>query len=122
MFLFLILGLILGSFLNVVIYRLPNNKSIVSPPSSCGSCGHRLGALDLVPVLSYIFLRVKCRHCGAKISARYPLVELLTGGIFALLFWRFGLSVDFLRFAMLSCILITASLIDIDHRIIPDKL
>jgi len=76
----------------------------------------------LVPVLSYIFLRGKCRHCGAKISARYPLVELLTGGIFALLFWRFGLSVDFLRFAMLSCILITASLIDIDHRIIPDKL
>ena len=122
MFILLILGLIIGSFLNVVIYRLPNNKSIVSPPSSCGSCGHRLGALDLVPVLSYIFLKGKCRHCGERISIRYPLVELLTGGLFALLFWRFGLSFDFVRFAVLSCILVSAAFIDIDHRIIPDKL
>ena len=122
MFISFIIGIIIGSFLNVVIYRLPKNKSIVSPPSSCGSCGHRLGRLDLVPVLSYIFLKGKCRHCGERISIRYPLVELLTGGLFALLFWRFGLSFDFVRFAVLSCILVSAAFIDIDHRIIPDKL
>jgi len=122
MFISFIIGIIIGSFLNVVIYRLPKNKSIVSPPSSCGSCGHRLSALDLVPVVSYIFLEGKCRHCGERISIRYPLVELLTGGLFALLFWRFGLSFDFVRFAVLSCILVSAAFIDIDHRIIPDKL
>ena len=118
----ILLGLLLGSFLNVVIYRLPNNKSIVSPPSSCGSCGNRLSALDLIPVLSFVFLGGKCRYCGERISARYPLVELLTGGIFALLFDRFGFSFDFVRFATLSCVLISAAFIDIDHRIIPDKL
>jgi leader peptidase (prepilin peptidase)/N-methyltransferase len=118
----LIFGVIIGSFLNVVIYRLPNNNSIVSPPSSCGSCGHRLGPLDLVPVLSYAFLGGKCRHCGEKISARYPLVELLTGGLFALLFWRYGISIDFIKYAILACILISAGFIDIDHRIIPDRL
>src|SRR6056297_487916 len=122
MFVFLIFGLLIGSFLNVVIYRLPNNKSIVSPPSSCGSCGHRLGPIDLVPVLSYVFLRGRCRHCGAKFSPRYPLVEVLTGGLFSLLYWRFGFSFDFIRFAILTCILVSAAFIDIDHRIIPDKL
>ncbi len=115
-------GAIIGSFLNVVIYRLPNNKSIVSPPSSCGSCGHRLGPIDLVPVLSFIFLKGRCRHCGAKISARYPPVELPTGGLFALLFWRYGISIDFIKYATLSCVLVSAAFIDIDHRIIPDKL
>jgi len=122
MFISLIFGLLIGSFMNVVIYRLPNNKSIISPPSSCGSCGHHLGPLDLVPVLSYVFLRGRCRHCGEKISARYPLVEVLTGGLFALLYWRFGFSFDFIRFAVLTCILVSAAFIDIDHRIIPDKL
>ncbi|MBK5251160.1 MAG: prepilin peptidase [Peptostreptococcaceae bacterium] len=118
----LVLGIIIGSFLNVVIYRLPSNKSIVSPPSACGSCGHRLGPIDLVPVLSYMFLKGKCRHCGAKISARYPLVELLTGGLFALLFWRYGLTIAFIKYAILACILISAGFIDMDHRIIPDEL
>ncbi len=118
----IMIGIIIGSFLNVVIYRLPINKSIVFPPSACGSCGHRLGPIDLVPVLSFIFLKGKCRHCGERISARYPLVELFTGGIFALLFWRYGISVDFIKYATLSCVLISAGFIDIDHRIIPDKL
>lgn len=115
-------GLLLGSFLNVVIYRLPAGKSLVTPPSSCGSCGHRLGPPDLVPVLSYLFLKGRCRHCGAGISPRYPLVELLTAGLFSLLFWRYGFSAAFAKYAVLTCILVAAAFIDLDHRIIPDRL
>jgi len=115
-------GLIIGSFLNVVIFRIPKEESIISPPSSCGTCGTRLGAIDLVPILSYVILRGRCRHCGAKISARYPMVELLTGFLFVLLFWRYGLSVEFAKYATLSCILVCVAFIDMDHRIIPDRL
>jgi len=71
------LGLIVGSFLNVCIYRIPQKLSIIMPPSRCGSCNKELKALDLVPVLNYLILRGKCRFCGSKISIRYPLIELL---------------------------------------------
>jgi leader peptidase (prepilin peptidase)/N-methyltransferase len=117
-----ILGLIVGSFVNVLIYRIPVRKSIVTPPSSCVSCGNRLTVPDLVPVFSYIFLRGRCRHCGARISPRYPLVELLTAVIFTILAVRFGFSVPFFAYAYLMMILIAVFFIDIDHRIIPNGL
>ena len=122
MILLFVLGLILGSFLNVVIYRLPKGKSLASPPSSCPACGTRLGPIDLVPLLSYAFLGGRCRHCGAKISLRYPLVELLTGLVFSLLYLRYGYTAELVKYACLSSILICAAFIDMDARIIPDKL
>jgi leader peptidase (prepilin peptidase)/N-methyltransferase len=117
-----ILGLIVGSFVNVLIYRIPARKSIVAPRSACVSCGKRLTVPDLVPVFSYIFLRGRCRHCGARISPRYPLVELLTAAVFAVLAIRFGFSVPFFAYAYLMTILIAVFFIDIDHRIIPNGL
>jgi leader peptidase (prepilin peptidase) / N-methyltransferase len=85
-----ILGAAIGSFLNVVIDRLPADKSIVYPPSSCDACQHRLSELDLIPVFSYLFLRGRCRYCKAKIPQRVFWVELCTGLLTAGLFWRFG--------------------------------
>ncbi|NLK87012.1 MAG: prepilin peptidase [Clostridiaceae bacterium] len=117
-----ILGLIVGSFVNVMICRIPEGRSIVSPPSACTGCGSRLTAIDLVPVLSYIFLRGKCRHCGERISPRYPLVELLTAVIFIVLFSKYGFTVPFFAYAYLIMLLIAVFFIDIDHRIIPNGL
>jgi len=117
-----ILGLIIGSFLNVCICRIPKEQSIVKPPSHCTNCGTRLRPLDLVPILSYIFLKGKCRYCGVKISARYPAVELITALTFVALFYRYSLSVDFCAAAYIMSILIAVFLIDMEHRIIPDGL
>jgi len=117
-----VLGLLIGSFLNVCIYRIPNNESVVVKPSHCMKCGHRLNALDLIPVFSYIFLRGKCRYCGDKISPRYTLVELLTSLTYVLLFHKYGLTVDFFASAYLMSILIVVFFIDLDHMIIPDGL
>ena len=85
-------GLEIGSFLNVVIHRVPMRRPIVGPASSCPHCGARIKTLDNVPVLSYLLLRGACRECGARISPRYPLVEALTGVLFALAAYEFGLS------------------------------
>lgn len=117
-----VLGLIIGSFVNVLIYRVPGHKSIVSPPSACTSCGKRLTALDLVPVFSYIFLKGKCRHCGERISPRYPLIELLTAVVFVILFIKYSFTVSFFAYAYLMMILIAVFFIDIEHRIIPNGL
>ncbi len=117
-----VFGIIIGSFLNVCIYRLPREESVVNPPSHCTSCGNRLGVLDLVPVFSYLFLRGKCRHCGAKISPRYPLIEALTGAIFVILFLRFGLSIELAASIFLMAILIPVFFIDLEHQIVPDEL
>ncbi|ABN52086.1 MAG TPA: prepilin peptidase [Hungateiclostridium thermocellum] len=117
-----LLGLLVGSFLNVCIYRIPNDESVVRPRSHCMKCGHTLGALDLVPVFSYLFLKGRCRYCGEKISPRYALVELLTSVVYLLLFWKYGLSVDFLASAYLMSVLIAVFFIDLDHMIIPNKL
>ena len=85
-----LLGAVVGSFLNVVIHRLPRGESIVRPGSRCTSCGRAIRPFDNVPVLAWLWLRGRCRHCGARISARYPLVEALTAALFAALAWRFG--------------------------------
>ena len=79
-----VLGLVLGSFLNVVIYRVPRKEGLAFPSSHCANCGHKLSPLDLIPVFSWIFLRGKCRYCKEKISIQYPLVELLTAALFVL--------------------------------------
>lgn len=117
-----ILGLIFGSFLNVLIYRLPREESIISPPSHCPSCGSRLKALDLIPILSYLVLRGKCRYCGVKISPRYPLVELLTGVAFLLVYLQWAWSIETIAGLLLILVLISAAFIDADCGIIPDRI
>src|SRR5947209_7481144 len=84
-------GLALGSFLNVVAARVPLRRSLVSPPSACMSCGHDIGARDNIPVLSWLLLRGRCRHCHAAIPARYPAVELVSALLVAACVWKFGL-------------------------------
>ena len=117
-----IAGAIFGSFLNVLIYRLPRGQSVVSPPSSCPHCGGRIRPWENVPILSYLALRGRCAHCGARIPLRYPLVELLAGVIPVVLYARHGFGPEFALFWPLSCALIVMSFIDLDLRIIPDRM
>lgn len=117
-----VFGIIIGSFLNVCIYRIPMDKSVVTHPSCCTVCGARLTALDMIPVFSYLFLRGKCRHCGAKISAIYPVVEALTGVLYVLLYIKFGMSWLLPVNLALVSLLIVISFIDYKHMIIPDGL
>lgn len=117
-----ILGLAVGSFLNVCIYRIPRDESIVYPPSRCPNCGARLKSLDLIPLLSYLINRGRCRYCDLKISPRYLLVEMLTGVVSITLFFKYGLTSDFVAFLFLTYILIAVFFIDLDHQIIPNEL
>jgi leader peptidase (prepilin peptidase)/N-methyltransferase len=109
-----IFGLLLGSFFNVCIYRIPAGKSVVYPPSSCGHCNTRLKAIDMIPVLSYLFLGGKCRYCKQSFSARYAIVELMTGIIYAALFITYGFTFVFVKYIVLSSFLIVIGLIDFD--------
>jgi leader peptidase (prepilin peptidase)/N-methyltransferase len=118
----LVLGLVVGSFLNVVIYRLPAGLSVVLPASHCPACSKPIAARDNVPVLAWLWLRGRCRHCGAKISFRYPAVELFTGCVFAALAWRFGVSFTTPVYMLFAAGLIAAACIDFDHQIIPDSI
>ncbi len=115
-----ILGLVLGSFYNVLIYRLPRNVSVVFPPSHCPECKSRIRWFDNVPLISYILLRGRCRNCGAKISLQYPLVELSSGLLAVYSYWRWGFSVDALVYYLFFSALLVASLIDLKFFIIPD--
>ena len=117
-----ILGLIGGSFLNVVIYRLPLKKSIIFPSSHCPYCETKLKYYDLIPVLSYIINKGKCRYCGEKISFQYPIVELLTGLLFLLTFLNYDLTSEFIIFIFLISVLIVVSFIDIKYQIIPNEI
>jgi leader peptidase (prepilin peptidase)/N-methyltransferase len=116
------LGLVVGSFLNVVIHRLPREESIVRPRSHCPRCGRQLPAWENVPLLSYAWLRGRCRGCAARISPRYPAIELLTGLVFAAVAWRHGASTLTPVWLALAAALIAAAAIDFDHRIIPDEI
>jgi leader peptidase (prepilin peptidase)/N-methyltransferase len=119
---FVILGTALGSFLNVVIDRLPAGKSLMYPPSGCDACQHRLSWLDLFPVFSYIFLRGRCRYCQAKIPIRVLWVELGTGLLTGFLFWRFGWK-PMLPVSIVYCgVLIAIALIDLKHQLILNKI
>lgn len=115
-------GLAIGSFLNVVIYRWPREISFAKGRSFCPACHHSLAARDLVPLLSYLALRGRCRFCRARISWRYPLVELLCGIGLALLFWFYGLSLLFFQWSVLFLLLVPLFFIDLEHRLLPDVL
>lgn len=120
MFFFFLIGLCVGSFLNVCIYRLPASKSIVQPSSMCPVCETPIRFYDNIPVLSYTLLGGRCRHCRTAIPFRYPLVELMTGLIALALFFKFGLSVAYpIHFIFLAA-LVVITFIDLDHQIIPD--
>ncbi|GAM07857.1 type 4 prepilin-like proteins leader peptide-processing enzyme [Geobacter sp. OR-1] len=115
-----IYGAVIGSFLNVCICRLPENRSVVSPPSSCPHCGYRIRWYDNIPLVSYALLGGKCRSCRVSISFRYPLVELVTALLTLMLFIRFGPTLTFLALFILCAALVVITFIDIDHQIIPD--
>ncbi len=117
-----IVGLCIGSFLNVVIYRVPNGVSIAKGRSKCPNCDHTLRPYDLIPVVSYMILRGKCRDCGSKISPRYPLVELATGLMYVLVYLVLGLTIETVLGVIVVSILIAITMIDFDHMIIPDGL
>ena len=115
-----ILGAVIGSFLNVCIYRLPLQQSIISPSSHCPRCNVPVKFYDNIPMLSFLLLQGKCRSCGNPISVQYILVEILNAAGYALILWRFGLSVESTIYAALFSSLLVASVIDLHHRIIPD--
>jgi leader peptidase (prepilin peptidase)/N-methyltransferase len=118
----LALGLIVGSFLNVVIHRLPRGESLVRPGSRCPHCHRPVAPRDNVPVLSYLWLRGRCRHCRGRISPRYPLVELVTGALFASVALRYGATAWTPVLLGFTAALIASAAIDFDHRIIPDEI
>jgi len=118
---FTLLGIAAGSFLNVCIDRLPVRKSLVYPASHCEACQHRLSIKDLVPLFSYLWLRGRCRYCRALIPRRVFLVELLSGILFFLAFWRFGLSIQFALTAFWSCVFLVIIFIDWGHQLILNK-
>ncbi|HEX9934025.1 MAG TPA: prepilin peptidase [bacterium] len=120
--LLLLLGLSLGSFFNVVIYRLPRGQSIVKPRSRCPSCKKTIRWFDNIPVVSYVILKGRCRRCGRSISVRYPLVEILTALLLVGLYFKFGQAIFTLIYGVLFAFLVPIAWIDIDRQIIPDKL
>lgn len=115
-------GSAIGSFLNVVVYRIPANLSIIYPPSRCPRCLHSLGKAENIPILGWLRLRGKCRHCGVKISPRYPLVEAATGLMFLAVFFRFGASLETLGYWAFLSWLLALSLIDLDTMTLPHAL
>lgn len=139
-----LLGLAVGSFLNVVIGRLPimlqrqwqaqcaafNDQPVAPserfnlalPNSHCPSCEHAIAWYDNIPLLSWLLLKARCRHCNMSISARYPLVETVTAAVFGLLYWNYGLSLDLLMWCLFAALLICLLFIDVDHLLLPDQL
>lgn len=124
--LYAVLGLAFSSFLNVCIDRLPGRASIVSPPSHCPACGRRLTPLDLIPLISYLLLRGRCRYCGAPIPRRVLLVESVTGLLFVLLWYRagsppYGLSLRLLLATLYTCFFIVIFFIDLEHQLVLNR-
>ncbi|MEG4799281.1 A24 family peptidase [Microcoleus sp. ARI1-B5] len=117
-----VIGSAIGSFLNVVIYRLPAGLSVIHPPSRCPKCLNQLRTYENIPVLGWLWLRGRCNHCRSKISARYPLVEAATGLLFLLIFGKFGVSVQTLGLWVLFSWLLALSLIDCDTMTLPNSL
>lgn len=119
---FFILGTVFGSFYNVVGFRLPKGESILKPKHSyCPSCHHKLGALEMIPVFSFLFLRGKCKHCKKKISPFYPFIELITGILFAVSYYSFGISWDLLISLTLVSLFSIVIVSDLNYLIIPDE-
>lgn len=116
------LGLAIGSFLNVVIHRLPRGESIVSPGSRCPACGYGLRAMDNIPVVSYLVLRGRCRQCGIRISPRYPLVEIATAALFVLHYFVFGWTPLLAVRLLFAASLVALFAIDLEHHLLPDAI
>jgi leader peptidase (prepilin peptidase) / N-methyltransferase len=116
-----LLGLAIGSFLNVCILRIPADKSIVLPASSCPKCAKAIAPYDNIPVMSWLILGGKCRNCKTKISAMYPAVELLTGLLFLACYFAFGLTVDTLKWAIFAALLVVLTITDLRERLLPDE-
>jgi leader peptidase (prepilin peptidase)/N-methyltransferase len=117
-----VLGLLVGSFLNVVVHRLPRGESLVRPRSRCPACEHQIAAYDNVPVASWIALRGRCRHCGAPVSARYPAIEALTGALFGAVAAVRGVDDALLAELPFAALLVAVAAIDLEHRIVPNRL
>ncbi|MEZ0163697.1 A24 family peptidase [Kineococcus sp. LSe6-4] len=115
-------GLLIGSFLNVVVHRVPLGESVVRPASRCPGCGHEIRRRDNVPVLSWVVLRGRCRDCGEPISVRYPLVEVGTAGVFAALAWAVGPTAALPAYLYLGAIAVALALIDLDVHRLPDAI
>lgn len=118
---FALIGVAVGSFLNVCIDRLPSGRSIVSPPSQCDQCHRRLSATDLIPVLSYLWLRGRCRYCGAPLPKRIVIVELVTGVALAVLYLLYGLEPEFGVMVFWACLFIVIFVIDLEQGLILNK-
>lgn len=116
-----IFGLLIGSFLNVVVWRVPRHESVVQPGSHCPSCDTTLSGFENIPVLSWLVLRGKCRHCGTHISVRYPLVELANAALWVGLAFHFGRSWELPAYCALASGLLALSLIDLDHFLLPNR-
>ena len=116
-----VFGIIIGSFLNVCIYRIPKEESIAYPPSHCGSCGHNLKVIDLVPIFSWLLLKGKCRYCGEKVSKQYPIVEGATGLLFVFLYLKFGFTIELLKYMVFTSILIVVGIIDFKTQDVYDS-
>ncbi len=117
-----LVGLLVGSYLNVVIYRLPRRLSTVLPRSRCPACGTPIRPYDNIPVFSYLWLRGRCRTCGIRFGWRYPAIEALTGGLFALSALRFGISFDALAAWVFCAAMIVLAAIDVEHFLLPDRI
>lgn len=113
-------GAVIGSFLNVCIHRLPRGTSIVWPASACPACGRALSWFENVPIVSYLFLRGRCRTCSAPISARYPIIEALTAAMFALAWWYYGPGPMLISRLIFGCALIVLFAIDLEHHLLPN--
>lgn len=114
-------GLVIGSFLNVVIYRLPDRRSLSHPGSQCPACGTPIRPVDNIPVLSWLVLRGRCRACSARIPVRYPVVELLTGALFVAGAWRVGSRAELAAYCVFFAFMVVLSGIDIDHHLLPSR-
>lgn len=112
------LGLVIGSFLNVCIYRIPKEESISYPPSHCVNCNHKLGILDLFPVLSYIFLKGKCRYCKESISVIYPSIEILNALVYLIIYFKFSATIITLKYCILASLLIIIGIIDYNTQFV----
>ena len=117
-----VLGLIVGSYLNVVVYRLPRGISTVAPRSRCPECGEAIRAVDNIPVVSFLLLGGRCRACSSRISWRYPLIEAATAALFVACWLRFGPTFEAFAAALFGSLLLALAIIDIDHMILPDAL
>ncbi|MFC1897219.1 prepilin peptidase [Chloroflexota bacterium] len=118
---FALLGLFVGSFLNVCIDRLPRGQSIIHPRSYCAACNRKLGNLDLIPLFSYLWLRGQCRYCRARIPLRIPIVEGVTGLVFALLYWKFGPGLELGISLIYASLLTVIFVIDLENQLVLDK-